>query len=148
MYIYIYIYIYVCVCVYVYIFMYIYINTYIYIYTYIYIHTCIQYSGQPEVEHVGAAVHEDQTVRLGGPETLFKVRGNVRSVRANVRSPKKNTRVAAPSPRASFGRRTVCGRREQHRPQGSKRCETKVSMEWGSFSYCCSSAQNTHEKWL
>ena len=28
-------------------------------------------------------------------------------------SPKKLTRVAAPSPRASLGRRTVCGRTEQ-----------------------------------
>jgi len=47
--------------------------------------------------------------------------------------PKKPTRVAAPSPRASLGRRTVCGRTEQRRPQGSKGCETKVRMVWGSF---------------
>jgi len=46
---------------------------------------------------------------------------------------KKPTRVAAPSPRASLGRRTVCGRMEQHRPPVSKRCETKVGMVWGSF---------------
>jgi len=46
---------------------------------------------------------------------------------------KKTTRVAAPSPRASLGRRTVCGRTEQRRPQGSKRCETKVRMLWEVF---------------
>jgi len=34
------------------------------------------------------------------------------------------TRVAAPSPRASLGRRTVCGRTEQRRPPVSKRYET------------------------
>ena len=34
------------------------------------------------------------------------------------------TRVAAPSPRASLGRRTVCGRTEQPRPPVSKRYET------------------------
>jgi len=44
------------------------------------------------------------------------------------------TRVAAPSPRASLGRRTVCGRTEQRRPPVSKRYETKVRMGvWGSF---------------
>jgi len=43
------------------------------------------------------------------------------------------TRVAALSPRASLGRRTVCGRMEQRRPPVSKRYETKVRMEWGSF---------------
>jgi len=48
-------------------------------------------------------------------------------------SPKKPTRVAAPSPRASLGRCTVCGRTEQHRPPVSKRYETKVRMVWGSF---------------
>jgi len=37
-------------------------------------------------------------------------------------SPKTPTRVAAPSPRASLGRRTVCGRTEQRRPPGSRRC--------------------------
>jgi len=47
--------------------------------------------------------------------------------------PKKLTRVAAPSPRASLGRRTVCGRTEQRRPPVSKRYETKVRMVWGSF---------------
>jgi len=46
---------------------------------------------------------------------------------------KKLTRVAAPSPRASLGRRTVCGRTEQRRPAVSKRYETKVRMLWGSF---------------
>jgi len=46
---------------------------------------------------------------------------------------KKPTLVAAPSPRASPGRRTVCGRTEQRRAQGSKRCKTKVRMLWGSF---------------
>jgi len=38
-----------------------------------------------------------------------------------------------PSPRASPGRRTVCGRTEQRRPPVSKRYETKVRMVWGSF---------------
>ena len=38
--------------------------------------------------------------------------------------PKKPTRVAAPSPRASLGRRTVCGHTEQRRPPVSKRYET------------------------
>jgi len=47
--------------------------------------------------------------------------------------PKKPTCVAAPSPKASFGRRRVCGRTEQRRPPVSKRCETKVRMAWGSF---------------
>jgi len=43
------------------------------------------------------------------------------------------TRVAALSPRASLGRRTVCGRTEQRRPPVSKRYETKVRMVWESF---------------
>ena len=43
------------------------------------------------------------------------------------------SRVAAPSPRASLGPRTVCGRTEQRRPPVSKRNETKVRMAWGSF---------------
>jgi len=47
--------------------------------------------------------------------------------------PKKPTSVAAPSPRASLGRRTVCGRTEQLRPPVSKRYETKVRMVWASF---------------
>jgi len=47
--------------------------------------------------------------------------------------PKKPTRVAAPSPRASLGRRTLCGRTEQRRPPVSNRYETKVRMVWGSF---------------
>ena len=52
----------------------------------------------------------------------------------NASLPKKPTRVAAPSPRASLGRRMVCGRTEQRRPQVSKRYETKVRMwVWGSF---------------
>ena len=46
---------------------------------------------------------------------------------------KKPTRVAAPLPRASLGRRTVCGRTEQRRPPVSKRYENKVRMVWGSF---------------
>jgi len=46
---------------------------------------------------------------------------------------KKPTRVAAPSPRASLERRTVCGRTEQRRPPVSKRYGTKVRMVWGSF---------------
>jgi len=46
---------------------------------------------------------------------------------------KKPTCVAAPSPRASLGRRTVCGRTEQRRPPVLKRYETKVRMVWGSF---------------
>ena len=49
------------------------------------------------------------------------------------KEPKKLTRVAAPSQRAGLGRRTVCGRTEQHRPPVSKRYETKVRMVWGSF---------------
>ena len=56
--------------------------------------------------------------------------------------------MAAPSPRASLGRRPVCGRTEQRRPPVSKRYETKVRMVCGSLSYCCSSAQNAHEKCL
>jgi len=44
-----------------------------------------------------------------------------------------SSRVAAPSPRASLGRRTVCGRTEQRRPPVSKRYETKVRMVWESF---------------
>jgi len=60
----------------------------------------------------------------------------------------KETNSRAPSPRASLGRRTVCERTEQHRPPVSKRYETKVRLVWGFFSYCCSNAQNTHEKWL
>jgi len=46
---------------------------------------------------------------------------------------KKPTCVAAPSPRASLGRCTVCGRAEQRRPPVSKPYETKVRMIWGSF---------------
>jgi len=61
--------------------------------------------------------------------------------------PKKLTRVAAPSPRASLGRYTVCRRTEQRRPPILKRYETKENG-MGEFSYCCSSAQNTREKWL
>ena len=48
-------------------------------------------------------------------------------------TPKKPTRVAAPSPRSSLGRRTVCGSTEQRWPPVSKRYETKVRMVWGSF---------------
>ena len=48
------------------------------------------------------------------------------------RTPKKPTCVAAPSPRASLGRRTVCGRTEQRRPPVLKRYETKVRRVWGS----------------
>ena len=59
----------------------------------------------------------------------------------------KPTRVAAPSLRASLGRRTACGRTAQRRSQGSKRCETNVSLVWGCFLFCCSSAQN-YERWL
>jgi len=40
--------------------------------------------------------------------------------------------VAASSPRASLGRRTVCGRTEQRRLRDLKRCETKVRVVWGS----------------
>ena len=58
---------------------------------------------------------------------LFYRRVNVNMI------PKKLTRVAAPSPRASLGRRTVCGRTELCRPPVSKRYETKVRMVWGSF---------------
>ena len=45
----------------------------------------------------------------------------------------RQSRVATPLPRASLGRRTVCGRTEQRRPPGSKRYKTKVRMVWGSF---------------
>jgi len=45
----------------------------------------------------------------------------------------KLTGVAAPSPKASVGRRAVCGRTEQRRPPVSQRYETKVRMVWGSF---------------
>jgi len=48
-------------------------------------------------------------------------------------TPKKPTRVAASLPRASLGRRTVCGRTEQRQPPVLKRYETKVRMVWGSF---------------
>jgi len=47
--------------------------------------------------------------------------------------PNKPTRVAAPLPRASLGRRSVCGRTEQRWPPVSKRYEIKVRMVWGSF---------------
>jgi len=47
--------------------------------------------------------------------------------------PEKPTRVAAPSPRANLGRRTVCGRTEQRRPPVSKRYETKVRICMSSF---------------
>jgi len=46
---------------------------------------------------------------------------------------KKTTHVAAPSPRASLGRRTVCGRTEQHWTPAWKRYETKVRIVLGSF---------------
>ena len=46
---------------------------------------------------------------------------------------KKPTRVAAPSPRASLGLRTVCARTVQRRPPVSKHYETKVNMVYGSF---------------
>jgi len=53
---------------------------------------------------------------------------------ATYRSQKRSTtRVAAPSPRANLGRRTVCGRTEQRQPPVSKRYETQVRMVWGSF---------------
>ena len=41
--------------------------------------------------------------------------------------------MAAPSPRASLGRRTVCGRTEQRRPPVSKRYETQVGSVSASF---------------
>jgi len=55
--------------------------------------------------------------------------------------PKKLTRVAAPSPRASLGRRTVCGRTEQLLAAGFVRSVTKLTTKvrigkgylWGSF---------------
>jgi len=53
--------------------------------------------------------------------------------KANFPILKKPTRVAAPSPRASLGRRTVCWRTERHRPPVSRRYETKVRMVWGSL---------------
>jgi len=62
------------------------------------------------------------------------------------RETKRNaTRVAAPSPRASLGRRTVCGRTEQRRtvcgrteqrrPRGAERYDTKVRPVWASFVF-------------
>ena len=65
---------------------------------------------------------------MNGNGARFWVRVYPRRITA-----KKLTRVAAPSPRASLGRRTVCGRTEQRRPPVSKRYETKVRMVWGSF---------------
>jgi len=49
---------------------------------------------------------------------------SVRGCVCDLLIPKKLTRVAAPSPRASLGRRTVCGRTEQRRPPVTKRYET------------------------
>ena len=79
--------------------------------------------------------------------TLFTKRGRGGGIATDIIFPfisKKPTRVAAPSPRASLGRRTVCGRTEHRRPPVLKRYETKVIMVY----YCCSNAQNTHEKWI
>ena len=39
--------------------------------------------------------------------------------------------VTAPSPRASLGWRTVCGRTKQRRPPVSKRYGTTVRIVWG-----------------
>ena len=61
---------------------------------------------------------------------------------------KKPTRVAAASPGVSLGRRTIHARTEQRWPQGSKRCETKVTMVCDNLSYCCSRAQHTHDNWF
>ena len=47
--------------------------------------------------------------------------------------------VTAPSPRASLGRRTVCGRTEQRRPHG--RSVAKLRLERYEFSSYCSNAQ-------
>jgi len=109
----------VCVCSIVYIYVYVYTYTYLYIHIYMYIH----------------------------PSSLASFKAT-RSVVYELKSSKekKPTRVAAPSPRASLGRRTVCGRTEQRRPPGSKRCEIKVRMVWGSF-LIAAEAHNTHEKW-
>ena len=53
---------------------------------------------------------------------------------ASVQNSKNPTRVAVPSPRASLGRRTVCGCTEQpRRPPVVKRYETKARMVCGSF---------------
>jgi len=43
--------------------------------------------------------------------------------------------VAASSPRANLGRRTVCGRPEQRRPRDSKRCKPKVRPVGASFFF-------------
>ena len=72
-----------------------------------------------------------EVVRMGGGNTWMIDSCTHTQQRNNILS--RPTRVAAPSPRASLGRRTVCGRTEQRRPQGSKRCKTKVTMVWGSF---------------
>jgi len=73
-------------------------------------------------------------VKLGPAHTVPRMAGCWVGVLLSTSiAPKKATRVAAPSPRASLGRRTVCGRTEQRRPPGSTRYETKVRMVWGSF---------------
>ena len=63
----------------------------------------------------------------------FGVKEYLVKVKPRLPSSKKPTRVAAPSPRASLRRRTVCGRTGQRQPPVSKRYETKVRMVWGSF---------------
>jgi len=64
------------------------------------------------------------------------------------RRPKKTTRVAAPSPRASLGRRTVYGRTEQRRPPVWKRYETKVIMVWGSVLIAAAALKKSTRAWL
>jgi len=84
---------------------------YIYTYIYVYKHTCVIAISRrfPYVRFVSSS---------SGISNSFL---------------NKPTRVAAPSPRASLGRRTVCGRTEQRRPPISKRYGNKVRMVWGSF---------------
>jgi len=60
--------------------------------------------------------------------------------------PWKPTRVVALSPRASLGRRTVCGRTEQRRPPVLKRYETKVRMVWGSVLIAAAALKTSTRK--
>jgi len=58
-------------------------------------------------------------------------------------NPKKPTRVAAPSPRASLGRRTVCGRMDGVGRRFRSATKLRLECYGGVFSYycyCCSAA--------
>jgi len=134
---YIYLFIYECVhlyiCIFIYIYMCIYIYIYIYVCIYIYIgggsnHISLWMRGWVcETVNMGGCLIISTIYTVSAPLTRFKVNPGL------VWLPKKPTRVAAPSPRASLGRRTVCGRTEQRRLPGLKRYETKVRLVWVSF---------------